>query len=129
MMNEENYKTNLVRMWDSLRKTHKYEYTCEGVDCKDCPLVIFDGDGCNNARNIFDIYDIVEKWSEGHRPKHKVSKTELDILMSLYKNGSHFAQFMDYPFLMNMVEKGYFDGASRNTYIDAYIDSCEVVDE
>ena len=128
MLDKEEYKRELIRMWDSLRTNHQGEHTCAGVQCEDCPLY---GTKCGEPIDAFEIIEAVEEWSKEHPPKKfKVSKLEYDILeLLLNKNGSHFAQFMDYPFLMNMVEKGYFEGASRNTYIDAYIDSCEVADE
>lgn len=39
MMDEEKYKTNLVRMWDGVRELGKGEPSCSGVICDNgCPL-------------------------------------------------------------------------------------------
>lgn len=69
MINEKTYKRELIRIWDSVRETHKGELSCEGVLCGNCPLEEFDG--CGYADDIFDIYNIVERWSEEHKEEKK----------------------------------------------------------
>lgn len=62
-MTKEEYKRNLIRMWDSLRIIHKGEKTCRGVGCVNCPL----GKVCNTGEKIFRAYDaieIVESWAK-----------------------------------------------------------------
>lgn len=126
MIDKETYKREVVRMWDSIRTTNKGEHSCDGVNCKDCPL---NQHLCKTTIDVFDVYDfveVVEKWSKEHPQKHKVSQTEFEILQSLYKYSSNLVQFCDFRFLLDMIEKGYFDGANGITYIRTYIDLCEV---
>lgn len=85
MMTKEEYKKELVRMWDSLRTINKGKSSCDGVLCGDCQLSLFDG--CSSAEDIFDIYKTVEKWSKEHPPKkYKVSQLEYDILKYISDN-------------------------------------------
>lgn len=83
MMTKEEYKRELVRMWDSLRTINKGKSSCDGVLCGDCQLSLFDG--CSSAEDIFDIYKTVEKWSKEHPQKHKISKIEFDILEAIFE--------------------------------------------
>lgn len=72
MMTKEEYKRELIRMWDSLRTINKGESTCISVKCEECP---FDKNkskyeyGCNVGGfiNIFEKIEIVERWSEEHK--------------------------------------------------------------
>ena len=60
MMDKEEYKKEIVRMWDSIRDKHKGEYSCYGVDCDSCPL----GRKCDR---------ILKQWKNGARTTHKKS--------------------------------------------------------
>lgn len=64
MLDEETYKKELVRMWDSLRTENKGLNYCEGVSCKYCPLLAFGG--CKSAIDSLDIYKTVKEWSDEH---------------------------------------------------------------
>lgn len=58
-MTKEEYQINLIRMWDSVRSTHKGQKDCIGVNCKDCP---FDRNFCN----MYDAIEVVENWIREH---------------------------------------------------------------
>lgn len=127
MMDKETYRKEIVRMWDSLRTENKGKKSCDDVPCQCCPLKKFVG--CNRAQDIFDIVDIVEKWSKEHPPKkYKVSKTEYDILRAAIDYSLGDERFDESNMLMGLLEKGYFNGATSETYIRAYFDNCEVED-
>lgn len=84
MMNKEEYKKEIVRMWDSVRATYVGDKKCMGVICEECALYGID---CGNSTNAFEMIEIVEKWSKEHRPKKfKVSRLEYDILKHLSDN-------------------------------------------
>lgn len=94
MMTKEEYKKELVRMWDMQRgNDYKGKDICDGVFCEDCPLseINNDGrDGCMEPMKVFEIIKIVEKWSKEHQPKkYKVSKLEYDILKYISDNTEH----------------------------------------
>ena len=61
------FQKNLVRMWDSLRDTHKNAPTCGDVNCDACPL-----DECcfgNNGNITFNsekAIEIVTQWAKDH---------------------------------------------------------------
>lgn len=67
-MTKEQYKENLIRMWDSLRSI-EFEGSkwCDGVMCEVCPL---NNKGCNvNASTrytVFEIIETVEQWAKDH---------------------------------------------------------------
>lgn len=66
MLSKEEYKRNLVRLWDSLRGDDKGDESCTGIRCIDCP---FDGKTCNIGAPNFRAYEaleIVEKWAKEH---------------------------------------------------------------
>ena len=54
MMTEEEYKKELIRMFDSLRKDHKGVEGCDGVLCSDC-LFCSMKDGCANTLSAVEI--------------------------------------------------------------------------
>lgn len=94
MIDEETYKKEIVRMWDTLRgDENKGKGSCDGVYCGDCPLSTQDdfvNDTCTNNINAFKVITIVEKWSAEHpKPKHKISQIEYDILKYLSDNTEH----------------------------------------
>lgn len=132
MLDKETYKRELSRYFNSIRdddcKDEVEDPTdCIGISCMDCIFNTEDGRECiYNIKYIFDAFEELEKWSKEHPPKHKVSQTEFEILRSLYKYNSNLVQFGDFRFLLDMIEKGYFDGANGSTYINTYIDLCEV---
>lgn len=79
-----------------------------------------------------EIDDIVERWSKDHPPKkHKVSQLEYDILESYINTiGSKGFYFFELDsLLMDLLKKGYFEGATHGTEIKEYFYNCEVVDE
>lgn len=85
-MNKEEYKKEIVRMWDSLRVNDVGNKKCMGVICEECPLY----DICDSSTNAFEMIEIVEKWSNEHQPKkYKVSKLEYDILKYISDNTEH----------------------------------------
>lgn len=57
MLDEETYKKELVRMWDSIRTSHKGKQSFVGVLCKDCPLAL---NACKPLANGLDIYKAFE---------------------------------------------------------------------
>ena len=62
----ETYKVEFTRMMDSLRNDHKGELSCNGVECRLCPL----SEACNeNAVRAFDAVAIVERWATLHTSK------------------------------------------------------------
>lgn len=68
MLSKEEYKRQLVRMWDSLREDrHKGSEDCDGVYCKDCPLE--PSHFCKGKAKLIDlieIAEIVENWTKEH---------------------------------------------------------------
>lgn len=66
-MTREEYKENLIRMFDSLRTKYKGESACAGIRCADCP---FYGKVCNatdTAMLMFHVHEaveIVEQWAK-----------------------------------------------------------------
>lgn len=126
MMDKEKYKRELIRMWDSLRTENKGKKSCDDVPCQCCPLKKFVG--CNRAQDIFDIVDIVEKWSKEHPPKHKISQLEYNILET-FANKGFACYFSEYNLLMSLLKKGYFQGADEKMNIDYYFNHCEVVED
>lgn len=66
-MTTEEYRENLIRMWDSLRNESKGEETCRDVNCRDCHFdeicnAVYGGAIINACETI----EIVEKWAEQH---------------------------------------------------------------
>lgn len=127
MMNKEEYKKEIVRMWDSLRTENKGEYSCYGVDCEFCPL----GRRCDRIFS-FEMIEAVEKWSKENPPKtpkkFKVSRMEYDLLQTTIHFGSTIDKFYDFCTLSGLFEKGYFEGATGSMYISDYYNNCEVED-
>ncbi len=128
MITKEEYKRELIRMWDSVRGDNlkKGEKDCNGIKCEDCqfdsiPL-------CNKGISAFEMIEAVEKWSKEHpEPKYKVTQLEYDILESIIKTiGSGFYFFECDSLLMSLLEKGYFDGATGETNVKEYFENCEV---
>ena len=67
MMTEEEFQRNLIKMWDSIRSTHKGEETCDGVCCANCPL---NKEVCrvdtNTVLHSYKAIEIVENWAKEH---------------------------------------------------------------
>lgn len=65
-MNKEEYKKEIVRMWDSLRSEElKGEESCRGVECKECALYYSSCEGSDSfvillTHNVLESCDIVE---------------------------------------------------------------------
>ena len=127
MLDKDTYKRELVRMWDSLRTENKGDSTCYGVSCEDCPLSKFEY-ACSRSNSAFETVDVVERWSKEHPPKkYKVSKMEYDILeINLKYIRKYHWKFNQARKLCDLLEKGYFEGATSETYINDYFDNCEV---
>lgn len=73
-MTKEEYKENLIRMWDSLRDRYKGENCCAGVTCTDCPC---HNGICNNGSimsNAYEAIDLVENWAKEHPIKTNADK-------------------------------------------------------
>lgn len=69
MMTKEEYKKNIVRMFDSIRSSKKGEESCIGVMCENCPLnelECYAGDAMFRAYEAIDIIEVVEKWTREH---------------------------------------------------------------
>ena len=125
-MDKEEYKRELIRMWDMQRgDEYKGKNICDGVFCEDCPLseINNDGrDGCMDPMHVFEIIKIVDEWSKENPPKkYKLSRLEYDIL-KIYSD----YYFYDVESLMLLLKKGYFKGATSKTNISNYLNNCEV---
>ena len=131
MLDNKTYQRELIRMFDSLRKDHKGEDSCGGVECRDCPLCVAEN-GCRSLLSVVEVYNAVEKWSKEHPRHYYVSQLEYDIIFSKVAHSSSslmdnsFGSFYD---LSDLIEKGYFKGATLNTDIVDYFNHCEVVDK
>lgn len=133
-MNKEEYKKEIVRMWDSLRDDkykgyHDYNSEmceCSGVQC--CEKCALYGVDCGSSTNAFEMIEAVEKWSKEHPQKHKISQLEYDILEK-FANSGFACYFSEYNLLMSLLKKGYFKGADEKMNIDYYFNHCEVADD
>ena len=68
-MTREEYKKNLIRMWDSIRNNHKGEETCDGMDCCDCPFneEVCRADGIKGVLfHSYEAIEVVERWAKEH---------------------------------------------------------------
>lgn len=130
MMNKEEYKRELVRMWDSLRVINKGGQSCKGVICDECPLHGFKY-GCKSLLSTVEVYGAVEKWCEDNPPKKfKVSQLEYDILKAFSECGFDNFHWLDKDkLLMSLLRKGYFKGATKDMSIKDYLDNCEAKDD
>lgn len=134
MMDNETYRKELVRMWDSVREDNKGYHGCRGVNCKKCPLyfIKFGDIGCGDSIYAVEMINIVKKWSKEHPlKKYKVSRMEYDILKSyLYYKNHMTVDIADYFFedglLLSLLKKGYFKGATKEMLINDYLNDCEV---
>ena len=74
MIDQDTYKRELIRMWDSLRDD-KYEgrSTCIGTRCKECPLV---NTVCYEPINAFEFVKVVEKWAKEDQPNYILGERE-----------------------------------------------------
>lgn len=73
-MTKEEYKENLIRMFDSLRTKCKGESACAGIICTDCP---FNEKVCSAGtaiRNAYEAIDLVENWAKEHPIKTNADK-------------------------------------------------------
>lgn len=127
MMTKEEYKRELIRMWDSVRDDkYKGKIKCAGVKCdKSCALY---NDDISRSRcyliNAFEAIEAVEKWSNEHPQKHKISQLEYDILKTY--SDDYFYYFYESELLKLLLKKGYFKGATSKTNINNYLNKCEV---
>lgn len=73
-MTKEEYKKNLIRMFDSLRTECKGEEICAGISCSDCP---FNRKVCNAGKLLFysfEAIEIVENWAKENPIKTNAEK-------------------------------------------------------
>lgn len=62
-LSKEEYEKTVIRMMDSIRKTHKGELNCKGVVCEGCPM----RGNCGPALEAaYSVIKIVEKWGKEH---------------------------------------------------------------
>ena len=127
MMTKEEYKRELIRMWDTHRdEGRRGRDKCHGVKCKECPLYTLNNAFCERPINAFEMIEFVEKWSNEHPPKeYKVSKAEYDILQEVYSIHGNFRMYQ-HEIINNLRKKGYFKGSYEDTEIEDYLKSCEV---
>lgn len=126
-MTKEEYKKEIVRMWDSIRDDeYKGTETCAGVTyCDVCPLYDI---GCGESSNAFEMIKAIEKWSSENPPKkYKVSQLEYDILKMYSDN--YFYYFYESELLKLLLKKGSFKGATSKTNINNYLNNCEVKED
>ena len=129
MLDNKTYQQELIRMFDWIRKDHKGEDGCEGVECRDCPLNGTEN-GCRSLLSTVEVYNAVEKWSKEHpKPKYKVSQLEYDILRIAIDYSIKDTIFDDFYMLTELLEKGYFKGTTLETNVGDYFDNCEIVDK
>lgn len=92
-MTKEEYKKNLIRMFDSIRYEFKGDENCVGISCSSCP---FDGKTCNTGAPNFHAYEaieIVEQWAKEHPIKTNADKfkevfgVEYDAMNSCINQG------------------------------------------
>lgn len=77
MLSKEEYKRNLIRMWDSIRNNHKGEEICEGVSCSSCPFYeeVCSTDGIKGTLfHSYEAIEIVEQWAKEHPVKTNAEK-------------------------------------------------------
>lgn len=128
MMTKEEYKREVVRMFNSLRDDRlKEDDDCSGVQCcEECALYGID---CGNSTKAFEMIEAVEKWSKENPPKKfKVSRMEYDILQEVYSIHGNF-RMHQHEIINNLREKGYFKGSYEDTEIEDYLKSCEVKED
>lgn len=100
MLNKEEFKKELIRVWDSVRSSESKGCThCFDVDCNICPIK----ESCRNDYNViwnaYSIVEAVEKWSEEHP-----IKTNREVMKEL-------------------LEKTF-----GNIFFDDYLDGCKLID-
>lgn len=74
MLSKEEYKKNLIRMFDSIRDEFKGEENCAGVGCGSCP---FYEEVCSIGQVKFHVYEaieVVEKWAKENPIKTNADK-------------------------------------------------------
>ena len=131
MMTKEEYKKEIVRMFNSLRDDRlKEDDDCSGVQC--CEQCALYGIDCGNSTKAFEMIEAVEKWAKEHPPKkYNVSQLEYDILKSYLDYKNHMTvDIADYFFedglLLSLLKKGHFKGATKEMLIKDYLNDCEV---
>lgn len=69
-MTKEEYKKNVIRMWDSIRdEAYKGTTKCVGVLCENCPL-----HGACGSFYVFETLELVENWAKEHQIKTNADK-------------------------------------------------------
>lgn len=146
MMTKEEYKRELIRMWDSLRDDkYKGHIECHGVDCnKSCALYVDGENGistCCLTINAFKTIEAIEKWSREHpEKKYELSEIEHEVLTSENEhlrqslglkeralNYNYTFAFSASPLLSKLLKFGYYKGANLETLIDDYLSKSVVV--
>lgn len=73
MMTKEEYKKEIVRMWDSLRDDkYKGSCDCDGVPCCEECAFYQNGVHCCVSTNAFEMIEVVEKWSKEHKEEKQI---------------------------------------------------------
>lgn len=76
-MTREEYKRNLLRMFDSLRTEYKGKRNCDGIECNNCPFngkVCYAGERLFRAYDAIEIVETVENWAKEHPIKTNADK-------------------------------------------------------
>lgn len=131
MLNKETYLNVLTRYFDSIREDSDESVpNCAYVSCRNCMFNNSD-DACPQEYNIYNTLEKLEKWSKKNPPKHKISKSEYRTLDNylLYYNYEKGIKFGNSYALRELIKRGYFKGATDETNIREYLDSCEVVED
>lgn len=134
MIEKEEYKHELVRMFQSLRNDEAplKDCYCKGTMCNECPLRKVCGPlKMMRPYDAFEIIEAVEKWSKEHPQKQfKVSIAEFELL-KIFKSYDHGVchKFSTYKAMMKLLRNGCFAGATPDMTIDYYFKNCEVKED
>lgn len=128
MMTKEEYRKELIRMFDSLRKDHKGETSCEGVECRDCPLYVAEN-GCRSLLSTVEVYNAVEKWSKEHPQKYKISPFEYEYLKLYQKYGFGSDRLCDLRGTTILHELFYLKDIDLNVKVEDILLNCEVTED
>lgn len=143
MIDKETYKKELARYFDSIRKDgYEDDATdfadCIGVECTNC-MFHDKYTNCPESRaydvfeklaKSYDIFEKLEEWSKKNPPKHKISKSEYDVLDNyLYYNDEKEINFGNSYALSKLIERGYFKSETNETNIHKHLDNCAVVED
>lgn len=132
MMTKEEYKKELVRMWDSVRDDKsKGRNNCEGVICSECQFCdINDNDNdCYEPINAIEMVEAVEKWSKEHPQKYKISPFEYEYLKLYQKYGFGSDRLCDLTGTTILHELFYLKDIDLNVKVEDILLNCEVTED